>query len=484
MSKLFLLFLGIPGMSFLLLIFEAAEGELPSITVLAIPMVIILLLILLNGLYVASEFAIIGVRPTQMEELVNEGNNKAQKVLDVVESRSRQDQYIATAQLGITIASLGLAMYGEPRISHFIEAYLVGWLDMSESLARGVGYFVALGLLTYLHVVLGEMVPKTLALIDASGAALQLTRPMQVSQTILNIPVRVLNGIGNLLLKLFRVPPAHGQSRLLAPEELELIVVESAEGGLIEEDAEEMIRNIFDFSDRTVGQIMSPRIKVQAIPLDIPRDQLLALVTESRHSRFPVYDTDLDHIVGILHLKDLIRQSIKPSTAFDLRLVLRTAPAVPEDQFVETLLAVFKQQRLHMAVVLDEFGGMAGIVTLEDLVEEVVGEVRDEFDLEKEPYVEVAPGVLEVAGDYLVDDLIEEVYIGDESSLPDVETVGGLVITQLGRPPLINDEVVYNEQVHIKVLDVDRRAVARVRIEFPVPETDENVESGAAANNR
>jgi len=175
-----------------------------------------------------------------------------------------------------------------------------------------------------------------------------------------------------------------------------------------------------------------------------------------------------------LHLKDLIRQTIKPSSSFDLRLILRTAPAVPEDQFVETLLAEFKQQRLHMAVVLDEFGGMAGIVTLEDLVEEVVGEVRDEFDLEKEPYVELAPGILEVAGDYLVDDLIEEVYLGDESTLPDVETVGGLVITQLGRPPQINDEVIYNEQVSFKVLDVDRRAVARVRIEFPAPELSEN----------
>lgn len=480
MSKLLLLSLMIPGMSFLFLVFDAAEGTLPSITVLIVPLIIIIILILLNGLYVAAEFAIIGVRPTQMEQQVNDGDQKAQRVLDILESRPRQDQYIATAQLGITIASLGLAMYGEPRISHFIEAYLTGWFGMSESLARGVGYFVALGLLTYMHVVIGEMVPKTLALTDASGSSLRLSRLMQISQTILSIPVRVLNGIGNLLLKLLRVPPAHGQSRLLAPEELELVVTESAEGGLIEEDAEEMIRNIFDFSDRTVGQVMTPRTKVQAIPSDIPLSELLTLVTESRHSRFPVYDGDLDHILGILHLKDLIRQSIKPATAFDLRLILRAAPAVPEDQFVETLLAVFKQQRLHMAVVLDEFGGIAGIVTLEDLVEEVVGEVRDEFDLEKEPYVEIAPGILEVAGDYLVDDLMEEVYIGSESTLPDVETVGGLVISKLGRPPQINDEVIYGDQVRIKVLDVDRRAVARARIEFPAPELDEGDQKGGA----
>ncbi len=486
MSKFILLALMVPGMSFLFLVFDAAEETLPSITVLFIPLIIIFLLILLNGLYVASEFAIIGVRASQMEQRVNEGDKKAQRILDILESRPRQDQYIATAQLGITIASLGLAMYGEPRISHFIEAYLLRYLGMSESLTRAVGYFVALGLLTYLHVVIGEMVPKTLALTDASGASLRLDRPMQISQTILSIPVRILNGIGNLLLKLLRVPPAQGQSRLLAPEELELVVTESAEGGLIEEGAEEMIRNIFDFSDRTVGQVMTPRTKIQAIPSDIPMGELLTLVTESRHSRFPVYDGDLDHIIGILHLKDLIRQSIKPASTFDLRLILRAAPAVPEDQLVETMLAMFKQQRLHMAVVLDEFGGLDGIVTLEDLVEEVVGEVRDEFDLEKEPYVELAPGVLEVAGDYLVDDLIEEVYLGDDSSLPDVETVGGLVVTQLGRPPKVNDEAVYNENVFFKVLDVDRRAVARVRIEYPTQEIADNEdddESPASSNN-
>jgi CBS domain containing-hemolysin-like protein len=474
MSKVLLISLMVPGMSFLFLIFEAAEGTLPNVTLLIVPLIVIFILILLNGIFVASEFAIIGVRPTQMEQKVNEGDKKAQFVLDVLESRQRQDQYIATAQLGITMASLGLAMYGEPRISHLIEANLESWFDISESVSNGIGYFVALSLLTYLHVVLGEMVPKTLALTDASGASLRLSRVMQISQTILSVAVRVLNGIGSLLLKLLRVPPAHGQSRLLAPEELELVVSESAEGGLIKEDAQEMIRNIFDFSDRTVGQVMTPRTKVQAIPADIPMDELLTLVTESRHSRFPVYDDDLDHILGILHLKDLIRHTIKPSATFDLRLILRAAPAVPEDQLVERLLAVFKQQRLHMAVVLDEFGGIAGIVTLEDLVEEVVGEVRDEFDLEKEPYVEIAPGVLEVAGDYLVDDLIEEVYIGDEETLPDVETVGGLVITQLGRPPQINDEVVYGNQVLIRVLDVDRRAVARVRIEYPVIDLDKD----------
>jgi CBS domain containing-hemolysin-like protein len=360
-------------------------------------------------------------------------------------------------------------MYGEPRISHFIEPYLVAWFGMTEATANSVGYLLVLSLLTYLHVVFGEMVPKTLALMDASNVAIRLSGPMRISEKILYVPVVILNKIGNGLLKLVHTPPAHGQARLLAPEELELIVSESAEGGYILEEEEVMIRNIFDFSDRTAGQVMTPRLKVQAIPLDMPHDELLKLVTESRHSRFPVYDGDLDHIVGILHLKDLIRQSIKPGAKLDLRLILRVAPAVPEDQLIEILLAAFKKQKLHMAVVLDEFGGLSGVVTLEDLVEEVVGEVRDEFDLEREPFVELAPGHIEVAGDYLVDDLQEQVYLGTAESLPDVETVGGLVVAELGRPPQVGDDVVYNETVHFTVLDVDRRAVSRVKIDFPIP---------------
>ena len=270
------------------------------------------------------------------------------------------------------------------------------------------------------------------------------------------------------MLRLFRIPPAEGHERVLSPEELELIVTESTEGGLLNVEEQEMILNIFDFSDRTVSQVMTPRTKVEAIPLDVTRQEILGIVTESRHSRFPVYEGDHDHIVGILHLKDLVKQTLKPESRFDLRLILRSAPAVPEDLPIQTLLAAFKRQKLHMAIVLDEFGGMDGIVTLEDLVEEVVGEVRDEFDQEKEPFVEISPGVIEAEGEYLVDDF-DDGFWGEEEDLPDVETVGGLVISKLGRPPVVGDEVIYNERIQIRVLAVEGRAVARVLVEFPDP---------------
>ena len=472
MTKAILLSLMIPGMSAAFLISSAATESESSWGTLLIAIAVILVLVALNGFFVSAEFGIIGVRPTQLEEMESEDKGgRRNTVLDILDSRRKQDQYIATAQLGITIASLGLAMYGEPQIAHVLEPFIEKlWFEPSPALVRSIGYFVSLSILTYLHVVLGEMVPKSLALSDAPKVVLALTRPMQISQTILAIPVRILNGIGRLLLRLFKVPPAEGHERVLSAEELELLVSESAEGGLLNVEEEEMIRNIFDFSDRVVGQVMTPRTRVQIIPIDIAKEALLQIVTESRHSRFPVYDGDQDHIVGIVHLKDIIRQTMKPDSKFDIRLILRVAPAVPEDFAVESLLVAFKSQRLHMAIVLDEFGGMAGVVTLEDLVEEVVGEVRDEFDLEHEPYVEIEPGVLEVSGDYLVDDLIEVVYLGEEGDLPDVETVGGLVVAKLGRPPEVNDEVVYSGNVIITVLDVDRRAVTRARVEFPVME--------------
>ena len=476
MNKLILLTLTLPGLGIVLSRTAVAEEAPLSVTALLIAIIIILILVLLNGFFVAAEFAIIGVRPTQLEQMAEEGNGRAQEVLSVVESRSEQDSYIATAQLGITLASLGLAMYGEPQIAHFIEPYLGRlWFEPSEELVAALGYYIAIGILTYLHVVIGEMIPKSLALTDAATMSLHLSNPMKfVSHWLLYYPVKILNQIGIGLLRLFRVPPAEGHARVLSPEELELLVAESAEGGLLNEDEQEMIQNIFEFSDRVAEQVMTPRRKVEAVPHGINYDALLTFVINSRHSRFPVYEGDRDHIVGILHLKDLVHHTVKSEGPFDIDLLVRREiPAVPEDYPVEKLLAAFKRDKLHMAIVLDEFGGMAGIVTLEDLVEEVVGEVRDEFDQEKEPYVELEPGVVEVSGDYLVDDF-DDGFWGDEDELPDVETVGGLVIAKLGRPPQVGDEVTYNDWVTLKVLTVDGRAVARVHIEFPTPEKEED----------
>jgi CBS domain containing-hemolysin-like protein len=241
---------------------------------------------------------------------------------------------------------------------------------------------------------------------------------------------------------------------------------------MLNNEEEEWIRNIFSFGDRQVNQVMTPRRKIQAIACDASLSEILQQVSESQYSRFPVYREDLDHIIGILHLKELVRPQIM-GESFVFNSLIQNVAVVPEYYPVEQLLSVFKKESIQKAILLDEFGGTAGIVTLEDLVEEIVGEVRDEFDRELEPLVEVAPGVLEVEGSYLIDDLLddydEEINLGDENSLPDVETIGGLIVAHLGRPPEKNDQVVYNEQVRFTVLNIDGLAVARARIEYQVP---------------
>ncbi len=470
--KLFFLLLGLPGASFFAaaVVDRFSQSEpLPGLGTLLVPFLVIIFLVLLNGLFVMAEFAIIGVRPSRVEQLANEGNRVAESVLSVLQSPEKQNQYIATAQLGITVASLGLGMYSEPQIAHFIEPYLARLLDTEPhtALVETTGYVIALSLLTYLHVVIGEMVPKSVALSMAEKTVLFISPVMRLMQFLLALPVHLLNGIGLMLLRLFRVPPATEHARLHSPEELELIVEESAKSGLLNAEEEEMILNIFTFADRQVNQVMTPRRKIQAIPHNISLPELLQRVTQSRNSRFPVYEEDLDHIVGVLHIKDLVRQQLRMKGSFDIRLLLRSVPVVPEHYPVEKLLALFRRQHIHMAVVLDEFGGTAGIVTLEDLVEEVVGEVRDEFDQESEPLIEVEPGVLEVSGSYLIEDLEDWVYLGPEENLPDVETVGGFIMTELGRPPQVGDRFTY-EDVNFTVLSIDGLAVGRARVEYPV----------------
>ncbi|MDT8305690.1 MAG: hemolysin family protein, partial [Anaerolineae bacterium] len=295
---------GAPLIALSAAVMAQADVEGPS---LFIVLVIVVALVLLNGLFVAAEFAIIGVRPSRVEQLAAEGDRVARGVLSILDSPRKQDRYIATAQVGITVASLGLGMYGEPQIARFVEPVLegIGGEAVQPTLVHTVAFVLSLGFVTYLHVVIGEMVPKSIALSTAEKAVLRLARPMHVAQLILSPVVILLNSIGNSLLRVLRVPPAQGHARLHSPEELGLIVSESAEGGLLNEEEEEMILNIFDFGERQVGQVMTPRRKVQAIPVDMPQTDLLRLVADSRNSRFPVYEGDLDHVLGILHLKDL-----------------------------------------------------------------------------------------------------------------------------------------------------------------------------------
>jgi CBS domain containing-hemolysin-like protein len=448
------------------------------LTEFLIPIAVITALVLLNGLFVAAEFAIIGVRPTRVTQLVEEGNRTAAGIKRILDSPLLQDQYIATAQLGITIASLGLGMYGEHAIADWLLGPLERWVHLDESTAHAIAAIIALSLLTFAHVVIGEMVPKSLALQYAEKTVLGIASLMRLANWLFYPAVWFLNLIGNSMLRLFGIPPAAVQERSYSPQELALLVEESHEGGLLTDREEQLLHNIFDLSERRVRQVMIPRLRIAGIPMDIDEKSLLNLVATSPYSRFPVYEGDLDNVVGLLLLKDVVRQQISQEP-FDLKKLLRYIPVVPETLRVEQLLIAFKRLRVHMALAIDEYGGTAGLVTLEDLVEEVVGEVQDEFDQGELPLLrEVEPGVLLVRGDLLLDDLREDTTLNlpEDEDLPDVETVGGLVISLLGRPAHPSDCVTVNGAT-FTVERVDGRAIALVRIEAETKATD--AETGA-----
>lgn len=426
--------------------------------------ILILILILINGLFVAAEFAIIGVRPTRVEQLAAEGNRAARWIQGILDDRRKTNRYIATAQLGITLASLGLGMYAEPAIAHLIEDPLHDWFGMEGAIVHTISFVVALVVITYLHVVAGEMVPKSLALQNAERTVLTLANPMRLIGKLFSIPVTLLNRIGLYTLKLLRIPPPGENSRLYSLDELELLVSESYAEGLLEDHEQELVINILDFSEERVEQVMMPRPMMTAIPTAIGEKELLAFFSATPYSRLPVYRDSIDDVIGVLHLKDLVRQQLSEES-FDLRSLLRPVSFVPVTLPVKTLLAEFQRQRQQLAIVMDEHGGTLGLVTMEDILEEVVGEVRDEFDVEEEePLILIEPGHLIVQGTVQLEHVKAYVSIGRHEH--DVQTIGGLVWAQLGRRPKVGDEVAIGN-VTFRVEAMAGLSITQVSLFFP-----------------
>jgi CBS domain containing-hemolysin-like protein len=432
---------------------------------LIIPFLVIVFLILVNGLFVAAEFAIIGVRPSRIKQLSEEGNAVARSVHKILHQPGSADRYIATAQMGITLASLGLGMYAEPSIAHLIETPLQEWFGLQGAVVHSIAFVIALSIITYLHVVIGEMVPKSIALQNSEGAVLALNGPMSLAGKIFWIPVTFLNQVGLQLLKLIGIKPPSESSQSYTPEELEMIVSESQAGGMLNGHEEEMLNNIFDFGTTRVVDVMTPRLRIQALPLSASDEEVMEHLFTGQYNRIPVYEDRIDNIVGMLHLKDYIRQYLS-GEPFNLRALIRQVPFVPDSLLVEKLLASFRKQHLHMAVVIDEHGGTRGIVTLEDLIEEVFGEVQDEFDLKEEaPLVNIAPGRLIARGDVLLEDIEDYVNLGERDH--SINTIGGLVMTVLGRLARNGDELQAGD-AFIRVEAVGGHTIQRVSITYSV----------------
>jgi CBS domain containing-hemolysin-like protein len=432
-----------------------------------IPVATIAVLILLNGLFVAAEFAIVGVPRATIERRAAEGHRVARQVRRILHEPRRQDRYIATAQLGITFASLGLGMYGEHVLAEWI-AHALGATGLAEWIAvHGVASVLSVAILTYFHIVIGEMVPKSLALLHADDTALWVTPPMRWIQFALYPLVIGLNGIGNGVLRLMGVRREFGVGQYHTPEEIRYLVAESEEGGLMSAESGRVLRELFEFGAITAGEAMVPRVAVVGLPLDAGPEEVLAHVRRSRHTRYPVYDGDLDHVVGAIHAKDLldILRSGQPLRAGEIRPV----PYVPESAELDDVLATLRKARAQMAIVMDEHGGTSGIITLEDLFEEVIGDI-DDGATGRSSIVVNPDGSADVRGTVRLDELGEALGIVLEHD--EVHTVSGLVLDLLGRPATVGDVVSYG-RLRCAVTAVAGRGVRECHVTAePLPGTD------------
>ncbi len=409
---------------------------------LVIVLLVILALVTLNGLFVAAEFAIVGAPRAVIAARAESGDKLAGRIAATLEDPTRLDRYVATAQIGITFASLGLGMYGEHMLAVFFERWLRA-LELPELgamlTAHGLAVVLAIIAITYLHIVLGEMIPKALALSHAVPVALWVTPPMLFIGLVLYPLVRGLNRTGSFLLHLAGIERGRSAEHYLAADELESIARESREGGLLSAESGRIFQELSEFSAITAAQAMVPRVHTRGIPADATDAMLREILPLHRHTRYPVYAENLDRIIGTVHIKELLG-ALHTGSGLVPALVRETA-YLPETATLDDVLAAMERARNQMIVVMDEHGGTAGILTIEDICAEAVGDVEEGAD--------DIPDVLPIGRDrFQVQGMVRlgtlGTVIGADLKSPDVDSVSGLILSELGRPPQVGDRIHWN----------------------------------------
>ena len=439
------------------------------------------LLVLANGFFVATEFAIVAVRKSRLEQLAAEGHASARAAREVV---GHLDTYIAACQLGITMASLALGWLGEPAFGHVVEPPLEALVGgFAHQAAEVVSAAVSFALITALHIVIGELAPKGLALQRPEGTALVVARPLQLFRAVFRWPIALLNGVGNGVLRLFGLEPAGGHELVHSVEELRLLVTGMQAAGVVDRIEARIAGRAFRFGEVTVGELLTPRTEVDAVPVTAGVEAALQVALASGHSRLVVYAGSLDDVLGVLPLRDLVRA--QRQGAADLRRLVRPVLVVPATKPADQLLEEMRVARRQLAVVVDEYGGTAGIATLEDLLEALVGRIEDEPrpadgpPLAPEPVPE-PDGSLLLEGLTRLDEFEELTGLRVAPALrAEVGTVGGLVMAALGRIPQVGDEVAVDGRT-LRVEALDGRRIAAIRL-LPTEASTEPVGADRAA---
>lgn len=426
-------------------------------TSVVLPIAAIIVLVVLNGLFVAAEFALVGSRVGRLETLAEGGSRGAQWLLDLFKRHAGKDSYIAVAQLGITLASIGLGMYGEPAVAHWLYDPFEN-LGMSESASHTVGFIVALSAITYMHVVFGEMIPKALALQTPEAVSVKLNPLMRSFSWLFKPMVTVLNSIAFALMRLLRIPEPDKRMSLHTSTELTIVTDESADSGELAALQRDLIRNIFELDARPAEEIMISRGNIVAIDRAARPAEIASLVASSSRSRYPVIDGDLDHVVGMLHVKDFIRAT-QLGRYEGLEGVVRALPVVAATTSAEELLEQFKRGRTHAALVIDEFGATLGFVSLDDVIAEVLEDEVPDWIVD-----DSGPGVL-VDGEAPLSDLND--HFGDGAfEHEEVVTIAGLVLGRVGSVPAVGASVRHGDYELIAET-LDGRKITQVRITGP-----------------
>lgn len=443
------------------------------ITIIAV----VALMIFFNALYVAAEFATVSSRRTRISQLAGSGNRMAQLLLPIMENSRKLDNYVATCQVGITISSLVVGAYGQSHIATLLinplQALLrqlaawglfeVGNTDIVETAAQSISITLVLILITILQVIIGELFPKSVAIQYPETVALAVMVPMRISRMILSPFIAVFNGSGNLILRLLG-RKAEKNTHAHSPEEIEMLVTESHESGFLADRERLMLRNAFRLRDLTARQVMLHRTKLTAAPANCTVEEILNMAIDDGFTRIPVFRESIDNITGFVHIKDLFRLHVAGQS--EIKDIIREVVYVPETLPAAEVWEKLNNRRKYLAIVFDEYGGTEGLITFEDLIEEVFGELQDEFDEEMALFSKDDEGRIYLRGDLLVSDVNEylELHLPNEA-----DTLSGLIFSELGRAPEVGDVITIGD-ISIQVENMEDLGVSEISLQLPPSE--------------
>ena len=442
-----------------------------SISVYLINLFLVFFLVFCNAFFVISEFAIVKIRRTKLEELSAEGNSKAKIALKINE---HLNTYLSATQLGVTLASLGLGWLGEPAVSRLLEDMLNGIVEINKIVLHSVSFGVAFTFITLLHVVLGELVPKSMAIQDTERYAMMIAKPLYVFNKICSPIIWCFDHVSLAILKMMHIQQADENEDMHSEEEIKLIIDASQKGGVIDDTESEIIQNAINFSEICAHEIMIPRQEMMCVYQDDSFEDIMKFVKEHKHTRFPICAEDKDNILGMIHIRDILESTDEPHKDI-LKRIVRKILFVPENMSISEILHRMMKTRRHLAIVVDEYGGTAGLLTMEDILEELVGDIQDEHDEDAiAPVVKIDDRTYEFDGMFLIEDAYDELHLHYDEL--EESTIGGYVFNLLGQEPNVGDKVEDN-CCEFEVLSVDNMRISRVRVVIKACENkDEDTE--------